>query len=458
MNAEVLIVDDERDIRSLIAFTLEDEGFTTVQAANAAEARDVISSRPPSCIILDIWMRDSDMDGLEVLSWCNDFYPEVPILMISGHGTIETAVQAIQRGAHDFIEKPFKAERLLLTVKRALQQSRLARENAVLRAKTGSDNVPALVGQSSGIRQLQAALERVAATSSRVLITGPSGSGKELAARVLHQNSDRADGPFIVAHCARLSDNNADMALFGSEGGRTNRRVIGLFEQAHKGTLYFDEICDLPLDTQSKLIRAVTEQHFRRVGGSHPVTTDVRVVSASSHDLASAIAAQTLREDLYYRLGVVSVSVPPLSARREDITPLARHFVTEFAGLLGCPPVKLGDDLLNAMRSYGWPGSVRQLRNVIETIMIMSDKTENEPLGVDALPREITADESDVDTNLLHRNLSLPLREARESFEIEYMRAQLERFDGNISHMAKFIGMERSALHRKLKSLGLATS
>lgn len=458
MNAEILIVDDERDIRSLIAFTLEDEGFATVQAANAAEARDVISSRPPSCVILDIWMRDSDMDGLEVLSWCNDFYPEVPVLMISGHGTIETAVQAIQRGAHDFIEKPFKAERLLLTVKRALQQSRLARENAILRAKTGSDAVPALVGQSSGIRQLQAALERVAATSSRVLITGPSGSGKELAARVLHQNSDRSDGPFIVAHCARLSDINADSALFGSEGGRTNRRVIGLFEQAHKGTLYFDEICDLPVDTQSKLIRAVTEQHFRRVGGSHPVTTDVRVVSASSHDLASAIAAQTLREDLYYRLGVVSVSVPPLSARREDITPLARHFVTEFAGLLGCPPVKLGDDLLNAMRSYGWPGSVRQLRNVIETIMIMSDKAGDEPLGVDALPHEITADDSDIDVNLLQRNLSLPLREARESFEIEYMRAQLDRFDGNISHMAKFIGMERSALHRKLKSLGLATS
>ena len=457
MNAEILIVDDEKDIRSLIAFTLEDEGFTTVQAANAAEARDIISSRPPSCIILDIWMRDSDMDGLEVLSWCHDFYPVVPVLMISGHGTIETAVQAIQKGAHDFIEKPFKAERLLLTVKRALQQSRLTRENALLRARAGTKVLSAMIGQSSSIRQLQTSLERVAPTSSRVLITGPSGSGKETAARVVHQNSNRADGPFIVAHCARLTDTNADSALFGSEGGRTNRRVIGLFEQAHKGTLYFDEICDLPLDTQSKLIRAVTEQHFRRVGGSHPVTTDVRVISASSHNLSEAMAASHLREDLYYRLGVVSVAVPPLSARREDIAVLARHFVSEFAVLLGCSPAKLGEDLLNAMRSYSWPGSVRQLRNVIETIMIMSDKSDDEPLGVDALPREITSADND-DVSLLHRNLSLPLREARESFEIEYMRAQLERFDGNISHMAKFIGMERSALHRKLKTLGLTAS
>jgi two-component system nitrogen regulation response regulator NtrX len=458
MNEEILVVDDEPDIRSLISLTLEDEGFLTVQAANAAEARAVITSRPPSCIILDIWMRDSDMDGLEVLSWCQNLYPEVPILMISGHGNVETAVQAIQKGAHDFIEKPFKAERLLLTVRRALQQSRLARENAELRKKTDAPEKVKLIGQSAQVKQLRATIEKVAPTSSRILITGPTGSGKEVVARLIHAHSERKEGPFIVAHCARIGAENADTELFGSEMLASGRRIVGLFEQAHRGTLYFDELCDLPLDTQSRLVRAVAEQTFRRVGGTDQVTTDVRIISASSEDLVGAIEAGTLKEDLYYRLGVISMSVPGLAMRREDISLLAQYFVEDSARRLGRPPVKLGDDLLNAIRSYDWPGSVRQLRNVIETILILNEKPEQGVVNLDALPPELLSSPVEGASQILQQSLSLPLREARELFEREYMVSQLQKFEGNISQMAKFIGMERSALHRKLKALKVETS
>lgn len=458
MNDEILIVDDEPDIRSLISLTLEDEGFLTVQAANAQDARSIISSRPPSCIILDIWMRDSDMDGIDILKWVQELYPEVPVLMISGHGNIETAVQALKFGAHDFIEKPFKTERLLLTVRRALQQRRLTRENAELRARGGHTLPQRLIGQSSVVKQLQQAIERVAPTASRVLITGTSGSGKEFVARLIHEQSNRQDGPFIVASCARLNTTQAARELFGSEGLQSGRRVIGLFEQAHRGTLYFDEICDLPEEIQSQLVRAVAEQTFRRVDGNTEVTTDVRIISASSHDLQAAISEHRLREDLFYRLGVISLVVPSLSSRREDIGALARYFVSEFAEQLGSSPVKLGEDLLNTMRAYNWPGSVRQLRNVIETLMIIADKSSDEPLSADALPKELVSGAGQDMNAVLEQSLSLSLRDAREAFEREYMRSQLDKFGGNISQMAKFVGMERSALHRKLKALGLQAS
>ena len=458
MNDEILVVDDEPDIRSLISLTLEDEGFLTIQAANAQDARSIISSRPPSCVILDIWMRDSDMDGIDILKWVQELYPEVPVLMISGHGNIETAVQALKYGAHDFIEKPFKTERLLLTVKRALQQRRLARENAELRASGGRTLPQSLIGQSSAVKQLQQAIERVAPTASRVLITGTSGSGKELVARLIHERSERQDGPFIVASCARLNTKQAARELFGSEGLQSGRRVIGLFEQAHRGTLYFDEICDLPADIQSQLVRTVAEQTFRRVDGNIEVTTDVRIISASSKDLQSAISEHRFREDLYYRLGVIPLVVPALSSRREDIGALARYFVSEFSKQLGASPIKLGEDLLNAMRAYDWPGSVRQLRNVIETLMIIADKSSDEPLSADALPKELISGSVQDVNEVLEQSLSLPLREAREAFEREYMRSQLDKFEGNVSQMAKFVGMERSALHRKLKTLGLQAS
>lgn len=455
MADEILIVDDEPDIRSLISLTLEDEGFATVTAANGAQARELLSARPPSCVILDIWLRDSDMDGLEILNWCQSIYPDLPVLMISGHGTIETAVQAIRQGAYDFIEKPFKAERLLLTVRRALHNRRLEAENAELRQQSGSDGQIALIGQSAAVRQLRQQVEKVAPTASRVMITGPSGSGKETLARLIHQHSDRDDGPFVAAACARLTPERADIDLFGSENLQFGRRVVGLLEQAHRGTLYFDEVCDLPLEAQGRLVRAVAEQKFRRIGGGAEVHVDVRIISASSRDLVQAMQDKLFREDLFYRLGVVSLNMPGLEDRREDIAMLAKHFVAVEASKLGRSPIKFADDLLNAMRAYQWPGAVRQLRNVVESMLILANTANDEPLGLEALPTEIGGTSGAMASPEAIINLALPLRDARESFERHYMEQQLQRFEGNVSHMAKFIGMERSALHRKLKSLDI---
>ena len=457
MATDILIVDDERDIRSLISMTLEDEGYATKQAAGAAEARNLLLSEPPKLAILDIWMRDSDMDGLELLEWSKSIYPDLPILMISGHGTIETAVQAIRNGAYDFIEKPFKEERLLMMVARALESAKLARENTELRAKMTDGVAPGLVGKSAVMRGIRQSIDKIAPTASRVLVNGPSGSGKELAARCIHNKSDRRDERFVVANCARLASERVDAELFGSESLQSHRRVVGLFEQAHKGTLYFDEICDLPLETQGKIVRAVNEQRFRRVGGNTEVVVDVRVISASSRDLAAEISAGRLREDLYYRLGVVPLTMPPLAQRREDIPLLAKHFTALVAKRLGVLPFKISDEVLAAMQGYSWPGNVRQIHNVIETMLILAPNDRNEPIDLDLLPAEIhnvtrSGDETEMDTLM-----GLPLRGAREEFERAYLVTQLHRFDGNVSRVASFIGMERSALHRKLKALNIAS-
>ena len=457
MATDILIVDDERDIRSLISMTLEDEGYATKQAAGAAEARNLLLSEPPKLAILDIWMRDSDMDGLELLEWSKSIYPDLPILMISGHGTIETAVQAIRNGAYDFIEKPFKEERLLMTVARALESAKLARENNELRSKMTDGATPELVGKSAVLRGIRQSIDKIAPTASRVLVNGPSGSGKELAARCIHNKSDRRDERFVVANCARLASERVDAELFGSESLQSHRRVVGLFEQAHKGTLYFDEICDLPLETQGKIVRAVNEQRFRRVGGNTEVVVDVRVISASSRDLAAEMSAGRLREDLYYRLGVVPLTMPPLAQRREDIPLLAKHFTALVAKRLGVLPFKISDEVLAAMQGYSWPGNVRQIHNVIETMLILAPNDRNEPIVLDLLPAEIhnvtrSGDETEMDTLM-----GLPLRGAREEFERAYLVTQLHRFDGNVSRVASFIGMERSALHRKLKALNIAS-
>ena len=457
MATDILIVDDERDIRSLISMTLEDEGYATKQAAGAAEARNLLLSEPPKLAILDIWMRESDMDGLELLEWSKSIYPDLPILMISGHGTIETAVQAIRNGAYDFIEKPFKEERLLMMVARALESAKLTRENTELKARMIDGAAPELIGKSPVMRGIRQSIDKIAPTASRVLVNGPSGSGKELAARCIHNKSDRKDERFVVANCARLASERVDAELFGSESLQSHRRVVGLFEQAHKGTLYFDETCDLPLETQGKIVRAVNEQRFRRVGGNTEVVVDVRVISASSRDLAAEISAGRLREDLYYRLGVVPLAMPPLVQRREDIPLLAKHFTALVAKRLGVLPFKLSDEVLAAMQGYGWPGNVRQIHNVIETMLILAPADRNEPIDLDLLPAEIhnvvrSGDESEMDTLM-----GLPLRGAREEFERAYLVTQLHRFDGNVSRVATFIGMERSALHRKLKALNIAS-
>jgi two-component system nitrogen regulation response regulator NtrX len=432
---DILIVDDERDIRSLIGATLRDEGFSTMEAATAMEARDLLAAKPPGLAILDIWIRDSDMDGLELLEWVKGVYPDLPVLMISGHGTIETAVQAIRNGAYDFIEKPFKEDRLLLMVQRALEASRLVRENAELRAQVSGEGKPELVGVSSQIKSIRTAIDRIASTASRVLISGPNGSGKEMAARLIHFNSERSESRFIVANCARLAAERADVELFGSESLSSSRRIVGLFEQAHKGTLYFDEICDLPLETQGKIVRAVAEQRFRRIGGNQEVSSGA------------------LREDLYYRLGVVPLNMPALAERPEDIPHLAKYFVDEVARRTGLLRIKLSDEVLAAMQGYHWPGNVRQMLNTIENMLIMAPPDRSIPVGLDALPAEIQNISHDDSNSGIQAVMALPLREARETFEKNYMTVQLRRFDGNVSRMAGFVGMERSALHRKLRSL-----
>jgi two-component system nitrogen regulation response regulator NtrX len=447
MNNEILIVDDENDIRTMIGDLLEDEGYRCRFAVNAEEARSSVQEHPPALVLLDIWMENSDMDGLELQKWVRKFFPDMPAIMISGHGNIETAVQAMKDGAYDFVEKPFKSDRLLLLIERALQFAAIEAENTELRkSSTGID----IIGESPSTNSLRQNVEKIAQANSRVMITGPAGAGKELIARNIHARSSRNKGRFVLANCAMLAPDQLSAELFGTEGDSEDR-IVGLFEQAHGGTLYFDEICDLPLETQGKLVRAVQNQRFRRVGGTSEVTVDVRVISASSLDLQKEIENGNLREDLFYRLSVVPVAVPPLAEHKEDIPALARHFMDQFSQGPG-PRLKFSDAALAMMQIYGWPGNVTQLRNVIDWLTIMVD---HELIEEDDLPPEITGRSPEAQNSGLDNVVGLPLKAAREQFETQYLLSQLSRFSGNISKTAAFIGMERSALHRKLKSLDI---
>ena len=454
MALDILIVDDEADIRELVAGVLGDEGFETRTAAHAEGALAALAERRPSLVILDVWLQGSSMDGIELLDAMKARDPTLPIVVISGHGNLDTAVAAIKRGAYDYIEKPFQAEQLLLVVRRATETERLRREYEALKERVGVDIE--LTGTSPQINQVRATLKRVAATGSRVLISGPAGSGKEVAARLLHQWSPRIDAPFVVVSAARMTPERVEEALFGVEEGGENVRA-GLLEQAHGGTLFLDDVADMPMTTQAKILRVLTEQVFQRVGGARWVRVDVRVISATSRDLAAEIAAGRFREDLYYRLNVVPVRLPPLSERREDVAELARYFLARYAAERGMPTPDLSEDAVAALQTYDWPGNVRQLRNVIERTMIMAPSTSMATMEIDMLPSEVTAEPSRLMPGQAARSImGTPLREAREAFEREYLRAQIRRFSGNISRTAAFIGMERSALHRKLKALGLA--
>ncbi|WP_017669181.1 sigma-54 dependent transcriptional regulator [Sandarakinorhabdus sp. AAP62] len=454
MALDILIVDDEADIRELVAGVLGDEGFDTRTAANAEGALAALAERRPSLVILDVWLQGSSMDGIELLDAMKARDPTLPVVVISGHGNLDTAVAAIKRGAYDYIEKPFQAEQLLLVVRRATETERLRREYEALKERVGIDIE--LTGTSPQINQVRATLKRVAATGSRVLISGPAGSGKEVAARLLHQWSPRIDAPFVVVSAARMTPERVEEALFGVEEGGENVRA-GLLEQAHGGTLFLDDVADMPMTTQAKILRVLTEQVFQRVGGARWVRVDVRVISATSRDLSAEIAAGRFREDLYYRLNVVPVRLPPLSERREDVAELARYFLARYAAERGMPTPDLSEDAVAALQTYDWPGNVRQLRNVIERTMIMAPTTSMAILDIDMLPSEVTAEPSRLMPGQAARSImGTPLREAREAFEREYLRAQIRRFSGNISRTAAFIGMERSALHRKLKALGLA--
>lgn len=460
MAYDILVVDDENDIRMLISEILRDEGYETREAADSESALTVIQERRPNLVVLDIWLQGSRLDGLELLELIKREHPALPVVMISGHGTVETAVSAIKMGAYDFIEKPFKADRLVLMVERAVEASRLRREIEELRLRAGGE--PELVGISPPINALRIAIDRVAPTGSRVFITGPAGSGKEVVARLVHARSARNSGPFVAVNCATMRPERMEIELFGTEvgiQGPEQTRLVGLFEEAHGGTLFLDEIADMPLETQSKIVRTLQEQTFTRIGGTTRVEVDVRVVASTSRDLAAEIAAGNFREDLFYRLSVVPLRVPSLSERREDIPALVDHFMKHSAEVSGLPERRIGEDAIAALQAYDWPGNVRQLRNVIERLLIMAPGTPEEAVRADMLPLEVGA----ITPAALRWDeggeiMARPLREAREIFERQYLLAQLCRFGGNISRTAGFVGMERSALHRKLKSLGVTKS
>lgn len=453
MSIDILVVDDEEDIRELVAGILEDEGFSPRTAQDAGSALAAVRERVPALVVLDVWLQNSAMDGIEILEELKKIHPELPVVIISGHGTIETAVAAIKKGAYDFVEKPFNADRLVLVVNRALEAMRLRRENSELRQRAPDWG---LIGSSPAVSSLRSVIERVADARSRVLISGPPGSGKEVVGRLIHSTSARAGQPFIVVSAATISPDNMEEELFGIEGDDGGPRAVGLMEKAHGGTLMFDEIGDMPLETQSKILRVLIDQRFKRVGGQRPVSVDVRIISTTSRDLLAAAEVGEFREDLYHRLNVVSISTPGLDERREDIPALSAYFVDRIARGSGLPKRPFSAEAMAALQTYHWPGNVRQLRNVIERTLILMHRDPEVEITCEKLPSEI------MDAGLsipagegLELVISLPLRDARERFEREYLIAQINRFGGNISRTAAFIGMERSALHRKLKALGV---
>ncbi len=451
--SDILIVDDERDIRELISDILIDEGFATRLAGNSDDAMSAINADAPALIILDIWLKDSRMDGIDILKTVKRDNPDVPVVIISGHGNIEIAVAAIKQGAYDFIEKPFNIDQLLVVIRRAMETSRLRRENQSLRRRDVTQSE--MVGSSAAFRTLVGQLDKVTKSNGRVMLTGPAGCGKEVAARYIHANSNRASGPFVTVNCAGVAPDRMEEVLFGRE---TPERGVepGLLEEAHGGIIYFDEVADMPVGSQSKILRVLVDQQFQRVGGNDKVRVDLRVISSTNRDLEAAIAAGTFRQELYHRLNVVPIAVPSLEERREDIPELAEHFISEMNSAQGLPLRELSSDAIALMQTMEWPGNVRQLKNLVERVLILGE--ESGPIETRELPGSESPDDSESRVVLSGALATMPLREAREAFEREYLLTQINRFGGNISKTANFVGMERSALHRKLKSLGVVTS
>ena len=455
MALDILIVDDEDDIRELIAGILADEGYETRCAHNSDTAFREIEARRPSLLVLDIWLQGSKRDGLEILKIVKSRHRDLPVVMISGHGNIETAVAAIKLGAYDFIEKPFQADKLIHLVGRATEAERLRGENVELRRKAGM--VDELIGRSSAINQLRVMIEKVAPTGSRVMISGPAGCGKEVTARLIHNRSKRAAGKFVIVNSANIEPERMEQELFGIE---QNGAVVktGLFEQAHGGTLFLDEVADMPVPTQAKILRVLTEQTFNRVGGAKQVAVDVRVISATSRNLQEAIQQGVFRQDLFHRLSVVPVTVPPITERREDVPILVDHFMDQLSSTTGRPRHPVNAEAMAALQAYDWPGNVRQLKNMVERLIILAN-IDCEEITADMLPKEISGQSAEMLGANGHASImSIPLRQARAAFEREYLKVQISRFSGNISRTATFVGMERSALHRKLKTLGLSSN
>lgn len=454
MASDILVVDDEEDIRELVSGILSDEGHETRMAGDSDSALLAISERVPRLVFLDIWLQGSTLDGLALLDEIKARHPQLPVVMISGHGNIETAVSAIQRGAYDFIEKPFKADRLVLVAERALETSNLKRQVDELKKRSGEP--VDLTGTSVAISQLRQTIEKVAPTNSRIMILGPSGAGKELVARLIHKHSTRSGGPFVALNAAAITPDRMEMALFGTEAGNSQERKVGALEEAHGGILYLDEIADMPRGTQNKILRVLVEQQFERVGGTKRVSVDVRVISSTASNLEYLIGEGQFREDLYHRLAVVPVQVPSLAERREDIPFLVDQFMRQIGEQAGIKSRPIGDDAMAVLQAHDWPGNIRQLRNNIERLMILTRSEGSDgAISADMLPKEIGEMLPSVSDSDQSHVMTLPLREAREMFERDYLVAQINRFGGNISKTAEFVGMERSALHRKLKSLGL---
>ncbi len=454
---DILIVDDERDIRELISDILIDEGFTTRLAGSSDECLAQLRAEPPALMILDIWLKDSDMDGIDILKLARTEYPDVPVVIISGHGNIEIAVAAIKQGAYDFIEKPFNIDQLLVVIGRAMETSRLRRENSQLKQR---DQGPSeMIGSGTAFKALKAQLDKVTRSNGRVMLSGPAGAGKEIAARYIHAHSPRADGPFVCVSSAAIAPERMEEVLFGRESAERGIEP-GLLEEANGGVLYFDEVADMPPGTQSKILRVLVDQSFTRVGGSERVEVDIRVISSTTRDLEAEVAAGNFRQELFHRLAVVPISVPALTERLEDIPELARHFIAELNRSQGLPRRDLSDEAIAILQTMPWPGNVRQLKNVIERVLILGEG--EGPIRGDEIPessRPATGGPAPGESGIVTGALAmLPLREAREAFERDYLLTQINRFAGNISKTAQFVGMERSALHRKLKSLGVVTA
>ena len=454
--AEILVVDDEADIRDLVAGILQDEGYSTRTARNSDEALAAIVTRRPSLALLDIWLQGSTLDGLQLLDAVKQEHTDLPVVMISGHGNIETAVAAIKQGAYDFIEKPFKADRLLLVVERAIEHLRLRREVKQLRQMAPAPAT--LIGKSASMSQLRQTIEKVAKTNSRILLVGPSGSGKEMTARTIHQMSNFSAGPFVVLNAAAITPDRMEVELFGQDKTNgTDTRKAGALEEAHGGTLFIDDVAELPRETQNKILRVLVDQSFQRVGGSNKITVDVRIISSTSRNLEAEIAAGKFREDLYHRLSVVPIRVPALAERREDVALLVEYFMDQISQATGLPRRRIGEDAMAVLQSHDWPGNVRQLRNNIERLMILAGGDAEAVVDASMLPPDVgSMVPSMPNGNGGEQLMGLPLRDAREVFEREYLVAQISRFGGNISRTAEFVGMERSALHRKLKALGIS--
>lgn len=452
---DILIVEDETDIRTLIAGILQDEGHETREASTSDEALAAVRAREPNLVILDVWLKGSSMDGIELLDTIKESAPDLPVIIISGHGTVETAVSAIRKGAYDYIVKPFKADKLIVTATRALEAARLRQENRELKDRAPSDN--SLIGESPQIVQLRQKIVRIASTNSRVLISGSSGTGKELIARLIHRQSGRSNGPFRAVNAASMVPERVEEELFGIEGSAGVEKS-GLLERAHNGTLYIDEVSDMPLETQGKLLRLLVEQRFQRLGGRDDVQVDVRVITSSSRNLPEEVKLGRFREDLFHRLNVMPLVAPPLSERRDDIPALVSFFIEQLAASTGLPKREIGDDAMAALQAHDWPGNVRQLRNNVERLLILATGDPTQPITLSTLPPEVSVVRGGQGPDDSERMIALTLRDAREHFERQYLQAQIDRFGGNISRTASFVGMERSALHRKLKSLGLNTT